>query len=221
MKHDRRSAGCPTHSPEELARFLDGALPSGRQQRLRRHLQECAICRQRLRELEAVRTLLRQAPAVAPPRSLTLSERDATAGQRILWYPVLRSASMGLAVLVLLLFLVGALQVGWPGAAAPSPPAVAVDPMITRRATPTGVTQPGAMGLPTPAAAITVSAYPLPQTPRIGAGVTPPAVVAQTPGQPPADTVLWMALRLGALLLLGLCVAMTWLAYRRERVFLS
>jgi hypothetical protein len=236
MNQDSNSAGCSTYSPEELAQFLDGTLSPGKQQRMRQHLRDCDICRQRLHELESVRTLLQQSPTVTPPRSFTLSERDVQARQRILWYPILRSASTGLAVLVLLLFLVSAFQLGWQGSAVPtprviavkptplstpSPRSVVVDPMLTRRALPTSVTQPGIMAVPTEGPIAAETSYPLQSTPWIGAASPRPTAVASPQAGPPPPTSFWMVLRLGGLLLLGLCVGMTWVAYRRERMFFS
>lgn len=227
-------SGCSTYSSEELARFLSGDLSPRRTRDLLRHLPQCAICRQRLRELEAVRAVLRQAPPPPLPRSFALAPADMR--RRRLWYPLLRGATTAMAAVVLAVFAFSLLlpptyETRSPtailvGAETPSPdtcvPATVVGPAITRRTPPTS-----GPGLVTPLPAYTTAtAYPPPSplSPRSLATSSSGLQVAPTgPATPEgvSDFSFLTLLRLGGLLFLGLMAGLTWLAYRRERVFLS
>jgi len=241
MKQDDWADTCSARFVRQLDRLLDGDLRPRQQRQLEQHLQTCPHCQERLRELKAVRALLKRSPPVAPPRSFTLCERDVATYRRVLWYPALRSATAVLAVLVVALFVVGLVQpvMGGPQAAtaraigvkptppcAPSPQSVAVAPAITQRVPPTVGIQAQPTTPPAPptecVGAVSQTAYPAPQqTPWIHATV--PKTEPCPTGQPTSfwNTPLWQALRFGSLLVLALFIGLTWLAYRRERAFFS
>lgn len=219
MKQREPSRRCSIRVPGELSRYLDHDLSPRRWRRVERHLQSCSYCRKQLAQMRAVRSLLRRAPDVQPPRDFTLSAEAVPARAGKLWYPRLRAATTVLAVLVLAIFALGLSQPARIGlvtlapravAATPtprvtSPPAsVAVAPAITRRPAPTGV---GILATP----------YPGPSTPpaRIEGTVSP--AEAGPSGAPPAPFHLWPVLEVVGLSLLGVMVGLTWLAYRQER----
>lgn len=233
MNEEHPSENCTVYSPYDLARFLAGAVPPRRQERIRQHLQTCSHCQRRIHELNSLQGLLRRYQDVPLPRSFLVSAQDVRR-RRTLWYPILRSATTAAAMLVLLLFLGGLLQPALlglsrqlPGAgqgATPLP--VAVEPVSTWRARPTLVsTGSSTPAVPTAAVAIlsTSDAYPRPteSPPRTCATVSQPpaAPAAQVEGAPPS--VLWSAIHLGGLSVLGALAGLTWLAYRHERPFIG
>lgn len=231
---DPRS-GCSAYSSEELARFSSGDLSPRRTRDLLRHLPQCAVCRQRLREIEAVRAMLRQSPRPPLPRPFTLA--PAGMRRRRLWYPLLRGATTAMAAVVLAIFAFSLLlpsmqQMRSPtarlaGAETPAPdtclPATVVGPAITRRTPPTS--GPGLV-TPLPAHA-TATAYPPPAGPLsphpLATSSSGLNVAPAGPATPEgvSDFSFLTLLRLGGLFFLGLMAGLTWLAYRRERVFLS
>jgi len=228
MKQD---GSCPAHSPEELSLFLSGDLSPRRTRDILRHLPQCPVCRQRLQELGSVRNLLRQAPVPLPPRSYTLSPA-VRLRRRILWYPFLRGATIAGVILALLVFVVDLFLLPTYKATVQGlttvesragPPTAVVGPAITRRNPPATVT-----GLVTPLPAYvggTAMAYPAPSLATSPDGTSPTLLPGQTSGTPqpgasPGPSLLTF-LRLGGLLFLGLLAGLTWIAYRRERPFLS
>ena len=127
-----KPASCSRYRVEELSRYLVGELSPRRQKRIEQHLAICAHCRQRVHELTAVQTVLRHTPDVVPPRSFTLSEADVRKPGRKLWYPVLRTATIAAAALVLVLLVGGVLQPSLLtiGAPTPRPVGVKATPLI-------------------------------------------------------------------------------------------
>lgn len=63
-----RSNACP--SSEELARYVAGAAPPGRHERLERHLRECAHCRREVATLRRLEGLLAESRPTEPPADL-------------------------------------------------------------------------------------------------------------------------------------------------------
>ncbi len=240
MVEDSQSGGCTAHSPQELAQFSDGTLSLRRQHRLQQHLQECPLCRRQLKELAAVRALLREAPAPSLPRSFALSPSAVRGFRHSLWYPRFRAVSAVVSILVLAVFLGSMLQPVAPVAAPatsrplgqkpappvePTPKSVAVAPAVTRRAPPTGSSHDALItSKPTATTSLSVSletGYPAPPTPWIYttvSHVSPEPAEQPQPTQPTKPGV-WGALKIGGLLLLGLSLGLTWVAFRRERMF--
>ncbi|MGC9025605.1 MAG: zf-HC2 domain-containing protein [Chloroflexia bacterium] len=233
MNQDNRTSPGPHASPQEIAALDGGLLPPGREKRLRRHLQACPRCRRQWSEVQAVRSLLRNAPRPLPPRPLTLSAKQVRSGRPVLWYPIFRTATAVVAVLVLFLFLAEPLGLVPQAATAtprpiavkptpsvfPSPRPAVVAPAITRRPVPTGLAT--LSQAPVSPSTPVEAAYPAPQpTPWIRATVSRTRVVGTPTPKEPASPALPWSLRAGGLLLLGLCLGCTWWAYRRERAFL-
>jgi hypothetical protein len=180
-------------------------------------------------------------PDVVPPRSFVLSEADVRTPRRKLWYPVLRTSTIAVAALVLVLLVGGVLQPGLLtlGAPTPRPVGVKATPLIAPTPLPVAIA-PANTCRPRPTLANEVPAitgtpdtvepdaigpgYPQPASspPPIEGTVVQPAgtsPAAKTAAPPP--TALWSVIHLGGLALLGLLAGLTWLAYRRERVFFS
>lgn len=225
MKQDKCSVPSSHPSPQEIVAFEGGFLSPKREQRLRQHLEGCPDCRRYLYEVRAVRSLLKNAPYPPPPRKLALSPEQVRRRRPILWYPVFRTATAVVAALVLFLFLAEPfLLLPQPATATPRPVAVrpspstspspkpaVVAPAITRRAPPTGLSVPAE------------TAYPGPEpSPCIRAVSTRTQPMAASPagGKAAAEALPLWPLRAGGVLLLGLCLGLTWWAYRRERAFL-
>jgi hypothetical protein len=225
--------GCSLYRTDELSRYLVGGLSPKKRKRLEQHLESCVHCRQQVRELIAVQTVLRRAPDVAPPQSFALSDADTRLPRRRLWYPVLRVTTMAAATLVLILLLGGVLQpdlvrvdtptprlVGVKATPliAPTPLPVAIAPAKTSRPRPTPANAaPSIEGAP----ATKAPAYPQPaeSRPHIDSTIDRPAGAAPADAAAPQTTTLWSAIHLGGLVVLGVLAGLTWLAYRRERVF--
>ncbi len=233
MDQNDTSGICSAHFSQDLSRLLDNGLSPRRRRRLERHLQACPHCREHLRQLEAVQSLLRRAEPPLAPRDFVLSPAMVRR-PGVLWYPRLRAASLVMAVVVLLFLLGGmglssglvqATPTARPIAAKPTPlvtppPAsVAVAPAITRRPAPTTA------GLITPLPAHSPAPYPTAAGPRIEVSGTPTRIPAPRPHPSPPTTEAgfsfpWTELQTASLSLLGLLLGLTWVTYRRERRFL-
>jgi len=75
-----------THVREQLSDYMDGLLPSDAHDAVRAHLEECADCRAEYVELKATQQLLQAMPAIAAPRSFTLTpEMAGTARKASFW----------------------------------------------------------------------------------------------------------------------------------------
>jgi len=237
---DDKPASCSRYRVEELSRYLVGNLSHRRKKRIEQHLSSCPHCRQRIRELTAVQKALRHVPDVAPPRNFFLSEADVRTPGRKLWYPVLRTSTIAVAALVLVLLLGGVLQPGLLTLGAPTPRPVgvkatpliaptplpvAIAPANTCRARPTPMNEvPAITGTPDTVGPDAVGpGYPQPAAsppPIEGTVIQPdrPSTATAATSQP---TALWSAIHLGGLVLLSILAGLTWLAYRRERAFFS
>lgn len=240
MKSDSQPHGCPTRFRRRLDRLLAGDLSPRAEKRLRRHLQRCAECRQRLRELQALRAWLRSTPRPVLERDLTLSPADVPTRRAVLWYPRLRSATAVVAVLVAILFLVDLLPATvlppersgiHPAAVEPTsqvtvpPPSVMVAPAITRRPPPVTATEgdvaavaPTAIPEPSPSPQQDSSAPSTP-SPWIRATVSRPGMPVPT-SETDGSTIPWWSVRMGGLFLMGMLTGLTWWAFQRERRFL-
>lgn len=74
------------HVTEQLSDYLDGLLPSDEREAVRVHLDECAECRADYTELQSTQKLLQLMPAMAAPRSFTLTpEMAGTARKASFW----------------------------------------------------------------------------------------------------------------------------------------
>src|SRR6476646_2938559 len=62
-----------THVREQLSDYMDGLLPNDEHEAVRAHLETCADCRADYVELRATQRLLQTMPAIAAPRSFTLT----------------------------------------------------------------------------------------------------------------------------------------------------
>lgn len=222
MKQDKCSVSVFHPSPQEIVAFEGDFLSLRRKQLLRRHLEECPDCRRYVSEVRAVRSLLKDVPSPLPPRPLALSPEQVRRSRPVLWYPVFRTATAVVAVLVFFLFLAEPLLLiprpatatPRPVAAKPSPPIspspkpAVVAPAFTRRPAPTGLS------------ALSETAYPNPEPSpwiRVTSTRTQSLATPSTDGK--AEIPLW-SLRAGGLFLLSLGLGLTRWAYRRERAFL-
>jgi|GEM_PF-1245300 len=226
---------CSRYTVDDLSRYMVGALAPRRQKQVEQHLAGCPHCRRRLQELAAVQAALRHTPAAPLPRSFTLPASVARLPRRQLWYPTLRTATAAAAMLVLIVLLGGVLQPGLWGDSAPAPRPLGVKatPLIVPTPLPVAIAPASTWRpRPTPANAAphieeapTAEApgYPQPadMEPRIEATVARPAGAAAPPRAASVGATLWSAIHLGALAVLGVLAGLTWLAYRRERLFFS
>lgn len=224
MKQDKCSAPFSHASPQEIAALEGGFLSPRREQRLRHHLEGCPDCRRYLYEVRAVRSLLKNASSPPPPRQLLLSPERVRRSRPVLWYPVFRTATAVIAVLVLFLFLAEPLLlVPQPATAtprpvivkplsslSPSPKPAVVAPAFTRRPVPTGLSAPVETAYPTP--------EPSPWI-RVTSTRTQPQAAPPAGEGEKTEISLW-PIRVGGLFLLSLGLGLTWWTYRRERAFL-
>ncbi|MBN1483978.1 MAG: zf-HC2 domain-containing protein [Chloroflexia bacterium] len=206
---------CNQIAVHELDRFREGGLSGRRRQRIERHLATCPTCSERLRQLEAIQTLLQQAPIPSLPRDFTLKPQDRKA--RFGWYPLLRSASTLLALLVLLLFAAEMLQPTLPSGQ-PAPCTIALKPTLaSTQAQPSAMVAPAVTRRAVPTVPAGLPAYPrLEETPWIRATVLHPQPELQTKTEP-ATPFPWPELQVVGLSLLALSLGLSWAFYRRER----
>ncbi len=64
---------------EDLSAYVDGELNTSVLQRVEAHLEVCAVCRESVAELRAVRQSVKELPRVPVPRSFVLREADVAA----------------------------------------------------------------------------------------------------------------------------------------------
>src|SRR5262245_18020352 len=75
-----------THVREQLSDYMDGLLPGDAHEAVRAHLEGCADCRADYVELRATQRRLQAMPAMASPRSFTLTpEMAGTARRTSFW----------------------------------------------------------------------------------------------------------------------------------------
>lgn len=175
--------------------LLEDLLSPQQRARVDAHLKRCPACQQRAEEIRAVRRVLAQAGPVAAPRTFTLH-----AGQRLrrrrLWYPFLRTATLGVAAFVWIVFVASLLLYD-----AVSPSAAGSSGSVTRGA-PTAII--GAISTPR----CTTTAYVPFESPASGDGR---AFIG----------LLVRFLEIAGLGLLGASMVLTLWAYRKERLFLA
>lgn len=97
-----------SHVQELLSAYLDNQLADGERQRVLSHLQVCPACQQEFESLRWTRSLLRQTPMVALPRSFVVRQADvesrpAPAQRRALWVTQWATALVALLFVVALL----------------------------------------------------------------------------------------------------------------------
>jgi anti-sigma factor RsiW len=106
------------HVREHLSDYMDGLLPGDMHETVRAHIEVCVDCRADYAELRATQKLLQTMPAMAAPRSFTLTPEMAGQGRKAsLWErlfaprnaPRLATGSL-VAFLLLFLFVVGDFQ---------------------------------------------------------------------------------------------------------------
>ena len=62
---------------QQLSAFVDHELAEEQMEPMRKHIDECAVCRRHLQELESIRTRIRSAAAVTLPDNFIYSVRSA------------------------------------------------------------------------------------------------------------------------------------------------
>jgi hypothetical protein len=91
---------------ELLSAYIDGELSIEEATMVEKHLRECSACTQNLETLRQTVNLVRQLPAVSPPRSFTISHLVVTERPWAWGYVYLRGAT-ALAALLLIVLLAG------------------------------------------------------------------------------------------------------------------
>ena len=174
---------------ELLSAYIDGELSIEEATLVEKHLRECLACTQDLEILRQTVNLVRQLPAVSPPRSFTISHLVVPERPWAWGYVYLRGAT-ALAALLLIILLAGDLgsQYLWaPRMAAPAPKPMALEATVEAPEAEIGVPEE------TPLARETldqVEAQKVEETPAPLAEATPPAegLGAALPSPEPTPT---------------------------------
>lgn len=177
--------------------LLEDLLTPRQRARVDAHLERCPACRQRAEEIRAVRRLLARTGPVTAPRAFTLG--GGQCGQRKrLWYPLLRTVTLGIAAFVWIVFVASLLL---QDATSPSLPGSS---RSVARVSSTAIIGTIASGTPRCTTTASVSfENPGPQSGRALVGL-----VVRT-------------LEIAGLGLLAASMALTLWAYRKERPFLA
>jgi len=85
-----------------LSAYVDGEVSTSERQALERHLDRCSSCRQELDSLRATVALLHRVPQATPHRSFAVAEPRPAPARRP--FPVLRTATASMALLLVLFF---------------------------------------------------------------------------------------------------------------------
>ncbi|MFQ6000946.1 MAG: anti-sigma factor family protein [Anaerolineae bacterium] len=117
---------------ELLSAYIDGELSVEKATLVEKHLRECSACTQDLETLRQTVNLVRQLPAVSPPRSFTISHLVVPERPWAWGYVYLKGAT-ALAALLLIVLLAGdlGLQYLWaPRMAVPAPAPMALEATV-------------------------------------------------------------------------------------------
>lgn len=117
---------------ELLSAYIDGELSIEEATLVEKHLRECSACTQDLETLRQTVNLVRQLPAVSPPRSFTIS-RLVVPERPWAWGYVYLKGATALAALLLIVLLAGDLgfQYLWaPRMATPAPEPMALEATV-------------------------------------------------------------------------------------------
>jgi hypothetical protein len=117
---------------ELLSAYIDGELSIEEATLVEKHLRDCSACTQDLETLRQTVNLVRQLPAISPPRSFTISHLVVPERPRAWGYVYLKGAT-ALAALLLIVLLAGDLgfQHLWaPRMAVPAPQPMAIEATV-------------------------------------------------------------------------------------------
>jgi len=99
-----------SHVTEKLAEFIFEELPAPEMVEARRHLSECANCREQVNRFQQTLTMLKAAPELEPPRNLVFEFEKPVASRFWRWFP---AAAAVAAIVVLTVALAGGVHVDW------------------------------------------------------------------------------------------------------------
>jgi len=98
-----------SHITERLAEFIFEELPATEMAEARRHLAECANCRDQVNRFQQTISMLQTSPVLEPPRNIVF-EFQKPARRFWRWFP---AAAAVAAVLLMVITLTGRLHVEW------------------------------------------------------------------------------------------------------------
>ena len=99
-----------SHVTEKLAEFMFEELPAPEMAEARRHLTECANCREQVDRFQQTLAMLKAAPDVEPPRSIVFEIEKPAASRLWRWFP---AAATIAALLLMTIALAGRVRVEW------------------------------------------------------------------------------------------------------------
>jgi len=99
-----------SHVTEKLAEFIFEELPPQEMTEAKRHLTECANCREQVDRFQNTLTMLQAAPDLEPPRNIVFEFEKPAASRFWRWFP---AATALAAVLVMMIALAGRVHMQW------------------------------------------------------------------------------------------------------------
>jgi anti-sigma factor RsiW len=99
-----------SHVTEKLAEFIFEELPAPEMAEARRHLSECATCREQVNRFQQTLTMLKAAPELEPPRNIVFEFEKPVANRFWRWLP---AAAAVAAIVVLAIAMAGGVHVDW------------------------------------------------------------------------------------------------------------
>ena len=99
-----------SHVTEKLAEFIFEELPAAEMAAARRHVSECANCRDQVDRFQQTLSLLQAAPQLEPPRDIVFEFARPVANRFWRWFP---AATAIAALIVMTVALAGRVHVQW------------------------------------------------------------------------------------------------------------
>ena len=99
-----------SHVTEKLAEFIFEELPAAEMAEARRHVSECANCRDQVDRFQQTLSLLQATPQLEPPRNIVFEFARPVASRFWRWFP---AATAIAALIVMTVALAGRVHVQW------------------------------------------------------------------------------------------------------------
>jgi len=99
-----------SHITEKLAEFIFEELPPPEMAEARRHVAECAYCREQLARFEQTLAMLKAAPDLEPPRDIVFEFDKPVMTRLWRWFPAVAALA---AILLVTIALAGRVHIQW------------------------------------------------------------------------------------------------------------
>ena len=99
-----------SHVTEKLAEFIFEELPESQMAEAKRHLQDCANCREQVDRFQQTLSMIKADPDLEPPRNIVFEFEKPVRSRFWRWFPATAAVA---AMLLLTIALAGGIQIHW------------------------------------------------------------------------------------------------------------